>query len=237
MTARKGFKRFYKNTIAVAVEGGFTVELDGRRIRTPKAQPFVISSQVLAEAIAAEWQAQGEIVDPQAMPLTGLANAAIDHVSSDPGRFVDQIVSYAANDLLCYRAETPPKLIERQAAAWDPLIAWAGERLGVRLNVVSGVMPREQAPDALQAVRRAVASRDAFALAGLFSAVTLTGSAILGLGLAEGWLSAVEAWHAARVDEIMQAEDWGRDDEAEIRARRMGEELANAERFLRLLKG
>jgi chaperone required for assembly of F1-ATPase len=236
MAAPTSFKRFYKSAVAVAIEGGYTIELDGRRVRTPKGQPFLVPTRALAEAIVAEWHDQGDTVDPQAMPLTGLANAAIDHVAAAPGRFVDQIISYAANDLLCYRAETPPRLVAAQGEAWDPVIAWAEQVLGARLTVVSGVMPCAQSPKTVEAVRQAVASRDAFGLAGLFSAVTLTGSAILGIAMAQERLSAAQAWTAARIDEVLQAEDWGRDDEAEARAARMGVELAKAERFLSLLK-
>jgi chaperone required for assembly of F1-ATPase len=236
MAAKGSFKRFYKTAAAVPADGGFAIELDGRRVRTPKTNAFVVPSLSLAEAIAAEWLEQGDSIDPQSMPLTGLANAAIDHISADSSRFVDQIVSYAASDLLCYRAETPPRLVQRQGAAWDPLIGWATERLGQPFSVAIGVMPCVQATETLDAVRSMVAARSAFELAGLFSAVTLMGSAILGLAVVEGRIPAEMAWAAARIDETLQAEDWGQDAEAEARAAKMGEELSHAERFLRLLK-
>lgn len=236
MTGRPSFKRFYKAVTLEAGEGGFSVLLDGRKVRTPKANPFVLPSQALAREIAAEWDAQKEHVDPQSMPLTGLANAAIDHIGADHGRFVEQIVAYAGNDLLCYRAEAPPKLIAREASLWDPLIAWAADRYGANFSVMSGVMPHQQSAGTLGAVRRAVEPRGAFALAGLFSAVTLTGSSILGLAVADEHLAAEDAWERARVDEIVQAEDWGIDAEAQVRAERMGEELKTVARFLALVR-
>lgn len=236
MTGRPSFKRFYKAVTLEPAEGGFSVLLDGRKVRTPKANPFVLPTQGLAREVAAEWGAQKEHVDPQTMPLTGLANAAIDHIGADPTRFVEEIVAYAGNDLLCYRAEAPPKLIAREAASWDPLIAWAAERYGANFSVVSGLMPHRQTLQTLEAVRQAIVPRDVFALAGLFSIVTLTGSTILGLALADEHLPADDVWERARVDEIVQAEAWGIDAEAKVRTDRMGEELKTVARFLDLLR-
>ena len=228
-------KRFYQSASAEPAQGGFQLLLDGKRARTPKGGYLVVPSRALADAIAEEWNAQGEQIDWQTMPLTGLAHAAIDHVRAAHTRFVEQLAGYAQHDLICYRAEHPDKLIAAQAAAWDPLIRWAAERYGAKLAVIAGVTHKPQPKETLDAMRRAVAEYDPFALAGLTAAVTLTGSVVIGLAVAERRLDPAAAWAAARVDETHQSAQWGEDEEAAARSARMGAGLANAARFMALL--
>ncbi|NWH07647.1 MAG: ATPase [Alphaproteobacteria bacterium] len=234
MTLRS-FRRFYKDVGVEPLADGYRVVLDGRGIRTPKGQAFVVPSLALAEAIGAEWRAQEGEIKPQALPLTGLANAAIDHISPARQRFAEDLLGFACSDLLCYRAEGPEALIARQREAWDPLLLWAAERFGAHFALQSGVMPVAQPEATIAAISRALEGHGAFALAGLTSAVTLLGSVVLGLALREGRLGAVEAFALARLDETFQEEAWGIDAEATRRARAMEAELVLAERFLRLI--
>jgi len=230
-------KRFYKEVSAFAVsDSGYTVLLDGKPIKTPARATLTLPSQALAEAVAEEWRGQGETIDPRSMPLTRLAFAAIDTVSSDRARISEQLLHFGKNDLLCYRAEGLPELTARQAAAWDPMLDWLAETHGAHMCVVSGVTFIEQSSDALLALEQAVSRHDDFALAGLYSAATITGSLVLALALSEARLSAEEALALAMLDEDFQMEKWGRDAEAEMRRARLLADLTAAACFLRLLK-
>ena len=200
-------RRFWTD---VTVEGG-EVRLDGRPVRTPGRVPLVLPTTALAEAVAAEWRGVGEQIDPRAMPLTGLANAAIDRIAPDPAAFAAGLARYGESDLLCYRAGVPEPLVERQAAAWDPPLAWARGRYDVRFAVTSGVMHVAQPPATVTRLGEAVAALDAWRLAGLSPIVTITGSLVLGLALVERAMDADAVWHAARIDEAWQAEMWGED--------------------------
>lgn len=200
-------KRFWKEVTVVAGE----VQLDRRPVRTPGRVPLRLPTPTLAEAIAAEWRAVGDTLDPRAMPLTGLANAAIDRVSPDPAAFAAGLARYGESDLLCYRAEMPEPLVERQAALWDPPLAWAQARYDVHFAVVAGVMHRPQPPATLARLAEAIAARPPFALAPLSPVVTITGSLVLALALAEQALDADTVWTAANLDEDWQAEQWGED--------------------------
>lgn len=187
------------------------VRLDGRPVRTPGRLALVLPTDALAEAVAAEWRGVGETIDPRAMPLTGLANAAVDRIAPDPAAFAAGLARYGESDLLCYRADGPEPLVERQAAAWDPPLAWARGRYDVAFEVTSGVMHVAQPPATLARLGEAVAALDAWRLAGLSPIVTITGSLILGVALAERAMDADAVWHASRVDEAWQAELWGED--------------------------
>jgi len=229
-------KRFYK---AVAVEprdGGFAVLLDGRPIRTPAKRALAVPSEELAVAIAAEWEAQGERIDPATMLLTKLVNSAIDAVEERMDEVRQDIVTFAGSDLLCYRAEAPDALVRRQAEAWNPVLAWAKRDLGADLVLRAGLMPIEQPPEALDAVRRALAGVDALSLAALHVLTTIGGSALLAVAHWRGHLSLDEAWAAATVDETWQREQWGRDAEAEAHAALRRAEFEAASRCLRLLR-
>jgi chaperone required for assembly of F1-ATPase len=219
-------KRFYKAAAALPVDGRFAVALDGRIARTPAGKRLAVERLELATALAAEWEAQGETIDPASMPLTRILNAALDRVVGEMAAVRADIVAYAGSDLICYRADEPEGLIDAQNAAWEPMIRWAQEALGVRLNLAEGVMPVAQSPDALAAIASAVEGYDAVALAALHIATTLTGSAILALALARGRLSLAETWDAAHVDEDWQMSLWGVD---EIAMARRGERFRDLE--------
>jgi chaperone required for assembly of F1-ATPase len=230
-------KRFYEEVSASAVaDGAYVVLLDGKAVKTPKRALLNLPSLALAEAIAEEWRGQGETLDPQTMPLTCLAFAAVDVVTPERAQIAEQVLKYAQNDLLCYRAEDSPELVARQALAWDPLLDWAAEIYGARLEVGFGIRPVPQPSDALAELEQAIARFDGFKLAALRSATAITGSLILALALAEEKVTVEEAFAAATLDESFQAEKWGRDAEAEQRRQRLFAELAAADRFLRLLE-
>jgi chaperone required for assembly of F1-ATPase len=226
--------KFYK-TVAVGEDGGaFAVRLDDRPIKTPARARLALPTLNLAEAVAAEWRAQEELLDPTTMPLTRLCYAAIDTAPHHRARIADEILSYGGSDLLCYRAEAPQALVARQAEAWNPLLDWAAERFGARLAVGTGIAFVEQSKESRDAFAAAVTARDDFTLVALHGAASLTGSLVLGLALIEGRLSAGEAFLRSRLDETFQSEAWGLDAEAEARAARLGRELASIALFLRL---
>ena len=201
-------KRFWKD---VAIDADRVVTLDGKPVRTPGRRPLALPTDALAEAVAEEWRAVGETIDPRTMPLTGLANAATDPIASDPAQFAARLAAYGESDLLCYRADGPPLLVERQAAAWDPLLAWARGRYDVTFAVTEGVMHVAQPDATIARLHEAVAAYDDFRLAGLSPVVTLTGSLVIGLALIEGRLDADRAWAAAGIDEDWSVEMWGED--------------------------
>jgi chaperone required for assembly of F1-ATPase len=231
-------KRFY-NTASVEKTSrgpGYAVLLDGRAVRTPKKQPLVVPTKALAEAIAAEWQAQGANIDPSTMPLSKLAITTIDGVAANAAAVADDIVKFAGSDLLSYRAEAPAELAVRQAHAWDPILRWADKELGAEFETGAGVMPIAQSRQAVDKIAAAVAPFEPFALAALHVMTTLTGSALLALAHAKGRLSAAEAWAAAHVDEDWQIARWGEDMEAAARRARRRAEMQAASRFLELLR-
>jgi chaperone required for assembly of F1-ATPase len=211
------------------------VLLDGRPMHTPAKAVFAVPSQALAEAIAAEWAAQRDRIDPASMPLTRIANSAIDGVRGREQEVRADIAQYAASDLVCYRAEGPAELARRQAEAWDVVVAWAGEALGARLRIGVGIMPVAQPEAALRRVGAALDGLEAFALTAVHIITTLTGSALLALAHARGRLTAEAAWAAAHVDEDWQISQWGEDTEAMARRQRRWAEMAAASRMLALL--
>jgi chaperone required for assembly of F1-ATPase len=228
-------KRFYKEATVSPEAGGVAVLLDGRPVRTPARAFLRVPTEELAEAVAAEWNAQGEKIEPHLMPLTGLANAAIDRVAPDPAAFGRGLAQYGESDLLCYRAEGPASLVERQGRVWDPLLGWARTRFGIEIETTSGVMHRAQHPETVERLGRAVAARSAFQLAGLSPLVTIAGSLIIALALAEGAIGLEAAWDAAMLDEAWQAEQWGADPLAAASIESRRREFDGAYRFLTLL--
>ena len=225
-------KRFYQT---VTVAAGNRILLDGRPVKTPGRADLAAPTMGLAEAIADEWLAQEEKIDPRAMPMTGLANAAIDRIGPEREAFARGLAAYGESDLLCYRADNPAPLVSRQAERWDPILDWARERYDVGFEIASGVMHRKQPAATVDRLRQAVLARDAFALAGLSHLVTVSGSLVVALGLAEGAVGLEAAWAAATLDEQWQAEQWGADDEAtKALAARRADFEAGA-RFLSLL--
>lgn len=218
-------KRFYELAAVLKRDGLFHVALDGRTARTPARNPLAVSSRPVAEALAAEWQAQIDTIDPARMPLTRLVNSALDGVAAQHEAVRAEIVRYAGSDALCYRAGQPQELVERQDALWNPILRDTEAALGARFLLAQGVMFAEQPATTLDAVARRVAAiRAPLALAGAHNVMTLTGSTILMLALADGRLDADSAWAAAHCDEDYQIGIWGQDEEAaERRAIRRAE--------------
>ena len=225
-------KRFWKQ-VSIDAERG--VRLDDKPVRTPGRLPLVLPSDALAEAVADEWRAVEGDIDPRAMPLTGLSNAAIERVAADPALFAANLAAYAESDLLCYRADAPPELVARQNAQWNPPLDWAERRYGVQFELATGIVHKPQPDATIERLAVAVSARDAFELAGLSPIVTITGSLVLGLALIERAMDADGVWTAANVDEDWQAEQWGEDDLA-VQARNVRRaEFDAATRFLTLL--
>lgn len=225
-------KRFWRD---VTVADG-QVLLDGRPVRTPARVPLALPNTALAEAVADEWRAVGDKIEPKAMPLTGIANAAIDRVAPDIASFAQGLAIYAESDVLCYRADNSPQLAERQAAEWDPLLAWAQARFDVAFVVTAGIIHAAQPPATVTRLATAVALRGAFELAALSPVTTIGGSLIVALMLAEGAITADAAFDATHLDELWQASLWGEDALArDARALRRAD-FAAAARMLDLLR-
>jgi chaperone required for assembly of F1-ATPase len=228
-------KRFYKSAGTRAVGGGFEIQLDGRTIKTPLKTPLVVPTAALAHEIAREWEEQAETVQPETMPLTRLANTALDRVAVRKDPVVEEIAAFGQSDLLCYRASTPIELVERQAQAWTPMLRWAEDDLGAALLVTEGIMHVDQPADAVAALTSAVAALDPFRLAGLHTLTTITGSLVLGLAVVAGKLTARDAYVLSIIDETYQAEQWGSDKEAEERLGNREAEIRAAGDFVELL--
>jgi chaperone required for assembly of F1-ATPase len=205
-------KRFYKEATAGETgDAGHPVLLDGKPVRTPARRLLAAPTRALAQALAEEWNAQGEMIDPARMPLTRLANAVIDAVADKPDPVADEIARYLGSDLVVYRAEAPEGLVARQAELWDPLLAFARDELGARFVQVAGVMFSEQPPHAVAAARAHIPA-DPWQLGAMSSITTLTGSALIALALAKTAIEADAAWDAAHLDEDWQMSQWGRDE-------------------------
>ncbi|GGD89661.1 ATPase [Aureimonas endophytica] len=223
-------KRFYTDVTVEPRDGGLAVLLDGKGLKTPSRRPLSVPSLAVAEAIAAEWRAQGERIDPGTMPLTRLVNTVIDGVADDPIPVRDEVARYAETDLLFYRADGPERLVARQKDLWDPLVAEAERLLAARFLLGEGVMHVAQPEASLAAVRgRLSGESDPFRIAALHQMTTITGSTLIALAVAEGRLTLDRAWAAAHVDEDWNIEQWGADEEAEARrARRFADMRAAA---------
>jgi len=230
-------RRFYKQATVLedAAGRGWRVALDGRLLKSPAKVEFLLPSRRLAEAIAAEWQAQGDAIIPAQMPLMQLASTAIDRVRAERSRIAADLTAYADTDLLYYRAAGPAALVARQAALWQPLLDWLLHRYDAALNVTDGLVAIAQPSLALTALGRAVAALDDFRLAALATLVHAAGSLVIGLAVLDGHLSPAGAVAAAALDEIYQAEVWGEDSEAAARRASLAADIAAARRFLDLL--
>jgi len=228
-------KRFWKEVALAAEVNGFGIHLDGRPVRTPARQTLLVPTQQLAEGIIVEWREVGETIDPKAMPLTGLANAAIDHVRPDPHRFAQDLAKYAEADLICYRVEGPSALIERQQEHWDPLLAWARRRFDVDFRTTTSLMHVPQPTSTVERLRSALLSLDAFQLAGMSPLVTIGGSLIAALAVLERASGVADAWLAVSLDDRWQLEQWGSDAEAEVALQNRERDFLAAARFLALL--
>jgi chaperone required for assembly of F1-ATPase len=217
-------KRFFKHARIGHVDaGGVAIFLDGKPVLTPARRKFVAPAQALAEAVAAEWEAQADVIDPARMPLTRLCNAVIDAVTDAPAPVAEEVARYLRSDMLFYRAEAPAALARKQSQAWDPVLAWARERFGAHFVLTEGLMYVSQQPDAIAAARAAI-PYGPWQLAAISSITTLTGSALLALALAHSAIEPDAAWLAAHVDEDWQMSQWGCDELAlERRGYRHGE--------------
>jgi chaperone required for assembly of F1-ATPase len=228
-------KRFWKE-VALEPEGsGWGIRLDGRAVRTPLGEPLVVPREALAQAIQGEWREVEEEIDPRAMPLTGLANAAIDRVAPERAAFAAGLAQYAEADLACYRADGPPSLVEQQEERWDALLAWARRRYDVDFAITSGLMHVAQPVATVERLAHAVATLDAFRLAGLSPLVTIGGSLVAALAVLEKAITGDEAWKAVGIDEHWQLEQWGADAEAEAALENRRREFMAAASFLMLL--
>jgi chaperone required for assembly of F1-ATPase len=229
-------KRFYKE-VAVEDQGADSIALllDGKPVRTPGKAPLVLPARELAEAVAEEWRAQGERIDPETMPLTRLANSAIDGVRGREDAVIDDILALAGSDLLCCRADGPEGLTAAQSKHWDPVLAWAKSRLEAPLWLAEGIVHVAQPEAALQGIKRELEGLDAFRLAALHVMTSLTGSALLALAVALQWLTPEEAWKAGHVDEDWQISQWGEDAEAAARRANRWRDFAATARLLKLL--
>lgn len=224
-------KRFWKITEVRDEAEGFGVALDGRPVKTPAKAPLIVPTRALADAIAAEWDAQADKVDPMTMPVTRGANAAIDKVRLQHAEVADMLAAYGDSDLLCYRADGPEELVARQAEGWDPLLDWLEDTYGTRLSVRAGVMHVAQSPDALSRLRDEVHGMSEFQLAGFHDLVSISGSLVLGLAATRDAQPIEDLWALSRIDETWQAEQWGVDEEAaEAEAVKRGSFL-DAKRF------
>ena len=218
-------KRFYQDVGAVPVDGGFAVLLDGRPVRTPGRNLLVLPTDTLAVAIADEWAAQGDQIVATTMPLLRLANTVVDGVAVNRAGVIDTILRFGENDLLCYRAHQPPELAARQREGWDPLLDWVRQRHGAHMRTAEGLTHIDQTPDALLALREALEEFDPFTLGALHVIASITGSAVLALAAAHGFISGPNAFALSRIDEVYQAEKWGEDAEAAKRAGNLAHEL------------
>lgn len=228
-------KRFWKDVAIVPQDGGLGIALDGRPMRTPHRAPLAVASTVLAEAIAAEWQAQGDTIDPRAMPMTGLANAAIDLATPDPVVFAEPIAAYAATDLLCYRDDRDAALQGEQVAAWNPILAWAEAQFGVEFIITQGILPVDQPPATVAALRAATLEHDPWRMTALTPLVTIGGSLVAGLACIEQAFAPEGLWDAVSLDQLYQERRWGADAEAQAQRAAHKRDWDNAVRFLGFL--
>lgn len=224
-------KRFWKQASVAETEEGFAVELDGRRVKTPAKTALIVPTRAMAAAIAAEWDAQDTGINPNTMPVTRSANAAIDKVRTQHAEVADMLADYGDSDLLCYRADSPAELVARQAEIWDPALDWAADSLGVRLDIRQGVLHQAQDPAAVSALRSRVHALTSFQLAAFHDLVSMSGSLILGFAAAAGWRDADAIWTMSRLDELWQEEQWGVDDEAQEMAEVKRQAFLHAKRF------
>lgn len=232
--AKPLIKRFYKDA-SVGEGAFFQILLDGRLVRTPAKRALVLPTKSAADAVAAEWSAQVAVINPASMPLTRFSNTAIDAVADALDDVASDIMAYAGRDLLCYRAEAPDELAQLQAAKWDPVLNWVQETFRARFTVVKGVMPVEQPNAALYPLASVLQSYNAYQMTALHVMTTLTGSALLTLAHARGFLSCDDAWTAAHVDEDYQIKLWGQDEEAGHRRVGRTAEFHAASRFIELV--
>jgi chaperone required for assembly of F1-ATPase len=227
-------RRFWKEATVERQGEAWTVRLDGRPVKTPGKNDLALPTRALAEAVAAEWQAQEEVIDPRRMPFTRAANSAIEKVAPQRAEVAQMLAGYGDSDLTCYRAAGPEELVARQAAAWDPLLDWAEAEFGARLIPVEGVMHQPQPPQALARLAAPLEEMTVFELTGFHDLVTVPGSLVIGLAAARRAFAPEALWQAARVDEQWQQEQWGEDDEAAAAAAAKQADFLQAQQFFHM---
>ncbi|MEP2533578.1 ATP12 family protein [Shimia sp.] len=235
MSSEWAQKRFWKLAEVTQEPKGFSVKLDGRALKTPAKAALIVPSRVMAESIAAEWNAQTDKIDPGTMPVTRSANAAIDKVATQHSEVADLLAEYGGSDLLCYRATSPQELIERQAENWDPLLDWSANVLAAPLESVSGVMHMAQNETSLANLRNRVHALDNFQLAAFHDLVSLSGSLVLGFAALLDFRPIDELWQLSRIDETWQEEQWGVDEEAQMMASQKYHAFIHAYKFAKML--
>ena len=228
-------KRFWKTALAEEQEAGFAILLDGRSIKTPARATLVVPSKKLADEIVIEWQAQGDIIDPMSMPFTRTSNAALDKVTHQLSEVQEHMAEYGETDLLCYRANSPQELVDRQVAAWDPLLAWSKYTFDAPLNIAQGVMYVAQPAQSLANLKAQMTHFSAFELSGIYDLVCLSGSLVAALAVVHKYKAATEVWDLCRVDEFWQQEQWGVDEEAQATESAKRSEFLHANNFLATL--
>lgn len=229
-------KRFYKKVTVSEQDSLFGVLLDGKAIKTPEKSPCLMPTKSTADAVAKEWQEQGEEIIPADMPITKLVNTAIDRVDKRKESLIDELVEYAGSDQLCYRAEEPIELIELQAKIWDPLLNRMSDIHGIDLKLASGIIFKQQDVDQLLKIRALIEKMESFPLTAFYGMTTVTGSVTIALNLLEGHITVDQAWDAGQLDENFQISKWGSDFEAEERRGNLKAELENSFYFLGLSK-
>ncbi len=229
-------KRFYKDVSVDVINGMFAVLLDGKQVKTPEKSACLMPTRSLAEAVAQEWEAQEEEINPADMPLTKLINTSIDRIDKRREEVINELVNYAGSDQLCYRAEHPEELIALQNKVWNPLLQWMKDENDVTLQLASGIIFKDQDPLEIEKIRSIITGIASVELMALHSMITVTGSVTIGYALFRGHISKEQAWEAGHLDENFQVSQWGADEEAEQRRRDLQQELENAHLFLKLIK-
>lgn len=227
-------KRFYKSAGFTSTGDGYAIELDGKSVKTPAKNVLVVPFSALAAAIAAEWEEQGEEIDTHSMRLTRLANSAVDRVVKHRSAVISEIAGYADTDLVCYRAAEPEELVRRQTDGWGPIVAWLQDRHGIGMRVTTGLLPIEQDPADIDAIRSVVGEFDPFALAGLHLVTVSCGSVAIGLAVEAGRIDGAAAWELSLIDESYQIDEWGEDPDATKQRKGLLDDIVAATEFLRL---
>lgn len=230
-------RRFYKQVDVAAVETGWQVVLDGRPLKTVGGAAQIVPSEALARALADEWEAQGEKIDPQTLPLRDMADYAIDIVASEPDAVTTKITAYGDTDTLLYRADPDEPLYARQQELWEPIVAGFEARHGLTFVRVSGIIHREQSAATMEGLRALVAAQDPFAIAALEAMASLAASLLVGLSALDPQADGEGLWQAASLEEEWQAEQWGREEEAEERRAKRQSDFLAYRRFALLARG
>ena len=229
-------KRFWTTAGVEETEGGFSILLDKTPIKTPAKAQIIVPTRALAEKIAEEWNAQGEMVDPLTMPHTRMTNSAIDKVRAQFDQVVEHLASYAETDYLCYRADGPEELVVRQNEAWTPLLDWASECLNARLNTGKGILYVPQPSESLSNLRDRISTMSPFSLAALHELITISGSFVAALAVIYGHKTVEDIWEICQIDEIWQIEQWGPDDLAEAASAQKKHDFSLAANYYSLLQ-